>query len=512
MAIVAPALTTGRIAAEEAERIEEGTIMRMCNLKGRSLVVVLVLALYFPALAGALQANLLTNGNMEGGFGGNGVPNGWQPWYIEAPDGCNNHKPTYSRGAEAQEGGSAAMFFLNYHTYTAGLKQTVNVGSGSVVRFTAYGRIVSGEEVGVTTSHPQAGVEMKVGIDPAGGTNPQASSVVWSAPGNATGGYQLFSVDATASAGSVTVFFYSRPYYCNAENTTFFDNASLTVVGQGSAGDSGGAPVPTSPPVQNVTIEKAPPRPDGSVVHVVQSGQYLNLIAGTYGVTIQQIKELNGLTSNIIHTGDELLIIPPTDASGSDEGEAAPDEEDDTEAGSSSAGAADLPVVPTVPAGAVEVARSNAKTGNLCALVFDDRNRNGKRDPGEGLLAGATITLGGPVAPVSYTTTGVSPNEPYCFMGLVADNYDLMFAGSNLISTSPANLRLAVPVGQTVRVEHGAVLLGSGETLEANPNTRAGLPSATARRLGLATLAAAGAMLAMTVLGGLIYLVFLRRP
>ncbi|MBN1286410.1 MAG: LysM peptidoglycan-binding domain-containing protein [Anaerolineae bacterium] len=484
----------------------------MGNLKSKSVVMVLtVLALLvvMPALA---QTNLLANGNMEGGFDGNGVPNGWQPWYIDAPSDCNNYKPVYSHGAQAQEGSAAAMFFINWHTYTAGLRQTVNVTPGNNLRFTAYGRIVSGDTVGTTVSNPNAGVEMKIGIDPTGGSNPQAGTVVWSGTISATGGYQLFSVDATAQNSSVTVFLYSRPFYCNAENTTFFDNASLVVAGQGST--SGGAAAPTSPPVQNVSIEKAPPRADGSVVHVVQPNQYLNLIAGTYGVTIQQIKELNGLTSNIIYTGQELLVIPAEGAGGG-EGEGEGEGEEGNAGGEGGAPPSpDAPALPTVPPEAIAAAGAEAATGNLCVLVFDDRNRNGSRDPGEGLLAGARITLSGPVSPVSYTTTGISPNEPYCFMGLAPDNYDLSFAGPDLASVSPANVRLAVPAGQTVRVEHGAVSLtaGAGDELAASAAPRTGLPAPTVRRLGLATLGAAGAMLAMTVLGGIIYLAFLRKP
>ncbi|MCJ7626343.1 MAG: LysM peptidoglycan-binding domain-containing protein, partial [Anaerolineaceae bacterium] len=63
------------------------------------------------------------------------------------------------------------------------------------------------------------------------------------------------------------------------------------------------------------------PNPDGTVVHVVQSGQSLWSIAIAYGTKIDSILSLNGLSSggdNTIYIGQELLIaIVPTPTSSS---------------------------------------------------------------------------------------------------------------------------------------------------------------------------------------------------
>lgn len=45
--------------------------------------------------------------------------------------------------------------------------------------------------------------------------------------------------------------------------------------------------------------------------HTVKSGEYLYLIGQNYGVTVQQLKEWNNLTSNYIYSGDQLLISGP---------------------------------------------------------------------------------------------------------------------------------------------------------------------------------------------------------
>jgi len=83
--------------------------------------------------------------------------------------------------------------------------------------------------------------------------------------------------------------------------------------GSGSSGSSSGSSgavsytaVPTTQFVEPVVT--ATPQDDGSIVHTVKYGQTLYTIAVWYGVTTDQIKTLNGLTSNTIYEGDKLII------------------------------------------------------------------------------------------------------------------------------------------------------------------------------------------------------------
>ncbi len=70
--------------------------------------------------------------------------------------------------------------------------------------------------------------------------------------------------------------------------------------------------VPSGPPPANVTpsptaMPTATPR-----VHVVQAGDNLWKISVQYGVTIEAIREANGLTEDsVLHAGDRLLIPAP---------------------------------------------------------------------------------------------------------------------------------------------------------------------------------------------------------
>jgi len=69
-----------------------------------------------------------------------------------------------------------------------------------------------------------------------------------------------------------------------------------------------GTPGATAIPIYYVTI--ATPQADGSVVHIVLSGQTLITIAQAYGVSVAEIKALNYLTGDDIYVGDPLIIRP----------------------------------------------------------------------------------------------------------------------------------------------------------------------------------------------------------
>ncbi len=69
-------------------------------------------------------------------------------------------------------------------------------------------------------------------------------------------------------------------------------------------------PAGTVPPL--VSWQTSAPGEDGSIIHVVSYGETLWSIAITYGVTIDEIRRLNGLAddSTVIYVGQKLMIRP----------------------------------------------------------------------------------------------------------------------------------------------------------------------------------------------------------
>jgi LysM repeat protein len=81
----------------------------------------------------------------------------------------------------------------------------------------------------------------------------------------------------------------------------------------GSGGSNPGSGVPSTIPTTAVTIQVAPvqvatPNAEGKIIHVVKNLQTLWGIAVAYDVTIDQIKAANGLQTDTIFTGQELVI------------------------------------------------------------------------------------------------------------------------------------------------------------------------------------------------------------
>lgn len=76
---------------------------------------------------------------------------------------------------------------------------------------------------------------------------------------------------------------------------------------QSPVGTSGPTPVLVEP------IVVATPNPDGSIIHIVGSGQSLWNIAAVYKIPLSDLLALNGISENtFIHPGDKLIIKPAT--------------------------------------------------------------------------------------------------------------------------------------------------------------------------------------------------------
>jgi LysM repeat protein len=55
------------------------------------------------------------------------------------------------------------------------------------------------------------------------------------------------------------------------------------------------------------------PKPDGSISHIVQPGETLWSIAIAYKTTINELKNINRLTSDDIYPGNTLIVLLPND-------------------------------------------------------------------------------------------------------------------------------------------------------------------------------------------------------
>ncbi len=437
------------------------------------------------------------------------VAHGWLGWWYppgsddahpeycgqDAPDKCQAwHRPEWRDAApfaeRIHEGEDAQKYFTFYSVHEAGMVQQVQgIPPGAKVRFSVYMQAWS-NDTDSPTSSGQDSMGMKVGIDPTGDVNPWSPNIVWSAVHDAFDAYQQYTVEAVAQGDTVTVFTHSQPMWGYKHNDVYVDDASLVVLGDAPlpAPTPAAAPAGTAlpAPVDGGSLGRgvawsADDFPAGTETYIIQPGDTLWVIAARHGLSVDELRQWNGLTGNKIYVGQVLALSrPPAPAA--------------TEVAAPTASPA---------AGATAVARAvqpipAGPTGDLCVQVYADQNGDGVRDSADArgsppdmafsllrVEAGQEQVVGG------YRTDGARTD--FCFPGLPAADYQLTLTlPDGYAVTTPPISSLTVAPGATVQVQVG---LAPAEVVAALRARRRGLTIAGSALAGL--LVAYGAWLAV---------------
>lgn len=469
------------------------------------------------AATSSAQGNLLRDGDFEGSFTSRGrsdlnIPADWNIWVATAPrsEAWMNLDPVgfphNGPGPSPQSGARAINLNRGFATFTVAIYQTVAVTRGSNVIGSAYGYLrTCNPPTGFDNcgSAVESGAFTRVGIDPAGGTDPNSPGILWSNNAQPHDRWEQMTVSATAAADSVTFFMYVTQRFPAQINNVYFDNASLTGGGAGgaapnAAGTPGAAATPIPPPPANVPFVVAQgEQPDGSIVHTVQPGDTVDSIAVAYGVTRPQILELNDIRDpRIIQVGQTLIIREATSAGGiGDEPEsteeAAADATEDAAPEATEAAAAtvateeaaaeateapaedattdtaqptpaplDLAALPTAPVRSATTGEvlppldPAASVGQICVVMFEDGNQNRVQDADETLLEGGSILLvRGGEAVAEFAT---SASEPTCDDLDPGDVIASLAAPEGYGLTTPDQLQVRVAAGARVSLAVGA--------------------------------------------------------
>jgi hypothetical protein len=450
------------------------------------------------------QTNLLTNPSFEGGYSSYipqtpeqqascpvgecttaQMPAGWFPWWVPQ---TSDNEPWENRMPEfkpvcpfepcpytdrLKDGPQALQYFTFHSTHTAGLWQRVTVPNNANLKFAVWGQAWSSASDKTYSDFPTP-VNMRIGIDPAGGTNPFSGSVVWSGFANPYDQYVPFEVDATAQGTTVTVFMWSQPQEARKHNDIYWDGASLVANGAGApapaapapaaggGASSGGGAVASAPPAPVFQLGPTPtPNAEGIIQISVQPGDSLWAIAARAGLSLDEILDFNGLTRNsFINVGD-TLIIGYGDAGAAAEAAAETAEETTAEGGTPAEGEAQTEGAEEAP---VEEAVAEPTpeptpvpvitTGEICLLAFDDTNGDGFYE-GEALKSNVALTIADGQSVVSnYITNG---SEPFCIDGLESGTYRIsrsIVPGETV--TNAADWGVSLAPGMSVNIEFGS--------------------------------------------------------
>ncbi len=457
------------------------------------------------------------------------VPMGWKGWwyppnknhadpkfysdhpnncYEDAPTGCAAwHNPEFrdTKGvtqgpSRIHSGSNSQKYFTFWSVHEAGVMQTVAVPPGATLRFSAWMHAWSTNQDGREEfpdsyrSSGQTSMHMKVGIDPCGGENPWSPNIVWGPERDTYDQFGYYEVRATAQCDKVTVYTHSMPEKALKHNDVYVDDAELVIIDASGVvqpapvAAGGSQPVAAdsaSQPSSVVDAAPAPtalPRPDGAIVHTVKAGDTIFGLALQYGVQMDQILQLNGLTKDsFIHIGQELVISAPSST-------ATP-----TPANSAVTDTAPAPTATSLPATMVAMAEPSGKT-ELCVRAFDDQNADGVMGRGEELLKDTLFQVSDQSGKtiVSYTSDGVS--EPHCFTRLTPGEY--------LVSVEPAT------GAQPTSDQRWSVTLNKGTTATVNFGSRFVETKAAA---STDSGSAIGLVLVVAVLGGMGVMIYRQR-
>jgi LysM repeat protein len=435
---------------------------------------------------------------------------GWKPWWVkERPTDVNpEYKPAElnTSGNRVRNGDRSAQYFSFWSTHKAGLRQTVIVPAGAAVQFSIWGQAWMSESDTSLVSDYSGTPNMRIGIDPTGGTNVYSPSIVWSGFLQPFDQYQQFTVTAQAQGDQVTVFTYSAPSvnpnspeYGFKHTDVYWDDGVLTVVGAGSAaipppppptsnnsGDSGGNNPAPAPAASYIPGPTPTPDAEGIIYAEVKAGDSVWALAARAGISLSEFLELNELSQDVIIRPGELFIIGFGDPPG-EEPEEVEETESDIVADEESESTSQVDPVeeesisnPEIdqdtydPADPVDAADSAEPTesvtlsfqeitgATICLMAYDDPNQNGVRDGGESLRPAVAFTISDGQSVVSnYVTDGES--EPFCIKGLPEGNYRVARSGRpEEIMTTPADRAVSVADNSSMSLEFGSYLSEEG--------------------------------------------------
>jgi LysM repeat protein len=375
------------------------------------------------------------------------VPSGWGVWFIprrETDQPGINFQPEYTQIKDPNrlKSGTAAMRIATSNaTHTGGIFRIVtNVKVGAKLRFSAWGESWSTNDESPISARPSQNIKLKIGVDPMGGNNGQASplngQVIWSDEHDAKDAFTQFSVETEAKSPTVIVYVYSTMQDPVRHNEVFWDDAVLEYTAPPPTPTPTlqvGTPVSGTPQVNTTTAPAATSAPlvqaTGGITYTVVEGDTLFDIAMKYKKSVEEIKRLNGLTNDLLSIGDILIIEPASQAA--------------------STVVAALQPTSNVSATATPVA------GAICVQAYFDNDGNGQRDPGEDLVPNVLFNVtakGNSIA--SYKTDGTT--EPFCIGNLDAGPYTVAAVIiPAYVATTPLNDTVNVPGGAAAQFSVG---------------------------------------------------------
>lgn len=206
------------------------------------------------------------------------VESTWSTWSTQACEceaNCACHTPEYKQANQAgaypdrvHSGRNAQQYFTRWAGHNGGVYKVFQVPPGALLEVHAWGMAWSSSSDDARSYDGGQDVRMRIGVDPNGGTNPSAPTVLWGEAGNPPNVWQeVPPVKVTAGPlGQVTVFLGSNPKWPLSHNDIYWDDVYAIYNGQA-------APVLPATQSQEAAANSPPPlAPPDPVLEGLVSG------------------------------------------------------------------------------------------------------------------------------------------------------------------------------------------------------------------------------------------------
>jgi len=249
------------------------------------------------------------------------TPEGWVTWWSQekkVPHDPENrvgyakpetkvipNKAPFVDPPRVRSGQKGFLLFTFWRIHDAGLYQRVtSIQPGTRFKASAWGHAWSNQADDAYHSIDDDNIALRIGIDPAGGTDPFSDNIVWGKPQYIYDKFGQVSVKAQATGDAVTVFLRSSVLWPYKHCDVYWDDAALEVVSAGSGfetfdinmrvtpvklqvGQVGSISIITAKPLSGVSLTII--APDGASLPVEQ-GQ--SIVAGNKYVQTYRFRPL----------------------------------------------------------------------------------------------------------------------------------------------------------------------------------------------------------------------------
>jgi hypothetical protein len=276
-------------AARRARRLRAASgLAGLAGLTGFASLAALLAVAHAPGMVGSARAqpaetcpgNLLVNGGFESGFSARGRPaevvaNGWTAWYATLPGvGGLNYAPDYTpaRRDDPPPAPVAAGLWSQRQstqaaTHTGGLWQRLALEPGSEVVASVLANAWATDAQDPGRSRPYGTYRLQLGIDPLGGTDAGAASVVWTEPITLTDTWVPLALRVGVDGPAATFFTRGAASRPLVRNVVRWDEACLQVVGR--LGEPSATPSPSPPPTRPLPLGSPTATPDLAAARLI---------------------------------------------------------------------------------------------------------------------------------------------------------------------------------------------------------------------------------------------------